>query len=366
MSKIVWTFIGDETVGSSRIHGYNIHEKLLELGYNSQVLYKPIKWLDSYIFSTIEKDFLKYFNEGDVFIVQKIKDVKYTKVLEELRLKKVHLVFIDCDTPIPLYYKDYFDTIICPSKFLVDLYKEKGFANVYCIEDCPEIFIEKSDVKEAKKCLWFGQYSDEKWKEVAYLNEQLKDSMWQLKTLSNSPKADFIWDKNAFKTISKFDAVLIPILEKDKESVKVKSSNRVLQSMALSVPVLAHQIPSYASVIKNEENGFLITNNNWKEALEKLANQEFKEAIIQNGFKTAKKFSLDKKITDWISALQLRESHKEKVTVKNLHPLQEKIYWLLLKKNKNYISNYKEVANTINIVKAYTYLWLNKVYTKFL
>jgi hypothetical protein len=36
-NKIVWALIGDEKVTSSRIHGINIHNKLVENGYLSLI-----------------------------------------------------------------------------------------------------------------------------------------------------------------------------------------------------------------------------------------------------------------------------------------------------------------------------------------
>src|SRR5690554_7221923 len=106
-NKIVWIFVGDRSVGSSRIHGYKIHDKLKDLGYDSHILYEPHGWDNAYRITGAEKPLIKSMNKGDVFVLQKIKTVDFIPLLQDLRMKGVKTVFVDSDLPVPQYYKQY-------------------------------------------------------------------------------------------------------------------------------------------------------------------------------------------------------------------------------------------------------------------
>lgn len=362
-NKAIWVFIGSREVGSSRIHGYNIHKKLKELGYNSHLLYEPAGWLDKYILNKQEPKLIKALNPNDVFILQKIKTPDYIPLVKKLKAKGVKTVFIDSDLPIPKFYLDCFDTIICPSKYLKEIYEKHGFRNVVELIDIPEVTKWEETKKFKKKCVWFGQSSGNKWNEVEYIKNIFTEYniRWSFETISNTSLATHKWNCNSYNKIAEFDAVLIPVLEKDFDKTKVKSSNRVLQSMALGVPVLAHEIPSYGEIIKSKENGFLINQDEeWSSFLKLLEDETYRETIRNNAYQTSLKYKIDNYITEWIKTLSLDKQAKNKEVSKKLLNISKSIYRELGLYHIYYRKMYfKLEKNKIRI-------WYFKVYFTFL
>jgi hypothetical protein len=350
-NKIVWFLVGNPLrIASSRIHGLNVHNKLVDKGYNSFLSYIP-----NHIEEKIPIQLKKINNNsfpligGDIIVLQKIKSHLNYPLLADLKKKGIKIVFIDCDLPISQMVAGIADVTICTSLALCSIYKNEGFNALY-IEDCPEFYWEelKNSTNDLNlKCYWFGDGSDEKWKEVSFLREIIKKnsihlnkSNWELITISNHSESNIIWKyENFFQHLTNADAIVLPIFNKD-ESTLVKSANRLIQSMAISKPVICSPIPSYLKVIKNWENGVICENElEWVNAFNILEDSTLRREIGQNAYKTSLQYHLDNTIEKWVLSLGLNEQFlmvDKKSYVKEKSRIEKYFYHRLLSQNISY------------------------------
>lgn len=159
------------------------------------------------------------------------------------------------------------------------------------------------------RCLWFGMGSVDKWKEVERLRQMIQRrpelSRWQMYTVSNHREADIVWNlETTWETIPEYDAVVIPTA--DTKQAKSKSANRVTQTMALGVPVLADPLPEYRAVIRSGRNGFLCaTIDDWAGALKSLEDPAKWRQIAGTGYRFSKRYFSVETIGDvWIRLFQ--------------------------------------------------------------
>ncbi|WP_178983473.1 glycosyltransferase [Winogradskyella helgolandensis] len=346
-NKIIWFLSGNpDIVASSRIHGRIVHEKLVELGYQSYLAYTPIHIQDYIPFTERLKKYLDNFLiSGDIIIIQKIKEVTNVDFYKYLNTRNIKIYFVDCDLPvISPEYAAHFNKIITTSSSLKAKYLEYVNSVEYII-DSPEIYKDK-DFKEPintpLQAVWFGNSIGSKWLDVIRLKEIIvknKLDKWEFITISNHPDADYQWSKTSLQLISKADAILIPIFTITEEN-KVKSSNRVLQSMALDVPVLCSSIESYEEVIDNYKNGIIVYNDiDWIKGLRFLEDIENRKTFIKNGKETALKYSMNLIIDEWITILNLDnkfEYNDSKKLKQNTTELNSIYYYELFKTNHAY------------------------------
>lgn len=303
--RVFWILIGDRNTGSSRIHGYNVHEALLKKGIKSKILHSSARLLT-------KKEKIKLLfslRKGDLLILQKRKEISLKKLLYYLKFKGVSIAFIDCDLPIcDDALIPYFDYIICPSISLTELYRSSHpKKNVEYIPDAVEYFTNNTPSYN-KRAIYFGWLTDNRAKHIKSLKVIFKSVDWEVYIMSNKKDADIPWfnwgDEDRFNIISQHCVSLIPVV--DDEASKYKSANRVLQSLALGNIVLCGDIVAYRDIINNGENGFICsTPEQWIAALKVIANEDYRLEIIKNGFKTAQNYTMDKIVLNWISFLKL-------------------------------------------------------------
>lgn len=303
--RVFWMLVGNKNTGSSRIHGYNVHEALIEKGISSKVLCSNPKPLTK----KQKLRLLFYLRKGDLLILQKRKEKSLMKVLKYLKIKGVSLAFIDCDLPLcGVSLMQYFDYIICPSKILSELYKNKyPNKNIIYIPDAVEYYSEKTTIFN-KKAIYFGWLTEDRTQQINSLKTLFKSADWDVYTMSNTDEADIPWfdwsNEERFKIIGQHCVSIIPVV--DDESSKFKSSNRVLQSLALGNIVLCGNIEAYEEVINDGENGFICSApNQWINALKEISNPNRREEIVTNGKETAKNYSMDKVVLKWMAFLEL-------------------------------------------------------------
>ncbi len=140
-------------------------------------------------------------------------------------------------------------------------------------------------------CYWFGEGSEEKWKDVEKLRRIIGSDKrlekWKLVTISNHPDADIKWHPNFFLDLLKADVVALPVFNEG-EASQAKSANRLLQAMALSLPVLCSPQPSYQDIIKQNENGIVCrTESDWVHSFIDLENDEYRISLGINAYKTS-------------------------------------------------------------------------------
>ena len=277
LNKIVWFLVGNpQKIGSSRIHGLNVHNKLTELGYNSIIAYTPLHIEEAIPFHPDSTEKLsEILREGDVVVLQKIKNLINLPLLRFLKNLRVHLILIDCDLPLSIEIARLSDKVLCTSIELCNLYEKEGVKAQF-IEDSPEKFKSPVHKKQGEKlnCYWFGEGNEERWKDVSMLREMIKNDPrlqnWKLITISNHPDSDIKWTPAFLTELAKADAIALPIFNNNKAN-QVKSANRLLQSMALSVPVICSPIPSYQRLVTSWQNAVICeTPEEWPDALVKL------------------------------------------------------------------------------------------------
>jgi glycosyltransferase involved in cell wall biosynthesis len=252
-------------------------------------------------------------------------------------------VLIDCDLPMAQEIGKVVDHVICTSKVLQGRYLEKDVKASF-IEDSPELYFNSRIKKknETLKCFWFGYNTSQKWNEVLWLEHLFKDdrlSKWELVTISNHPNANIQWTPDFLEALKSADVIALPVISDDEES-SVKSANRLLQSMALSLPVICSSLPSYTDIITQGKDAIIcLSHDEWIEAFQKLEEEKIREQIGKSAYLTSVKFSIDKTSLEWIRELRLSEEFKND----NLQILEETqtrlgnfFYRLLLKKNLFY------------------------------
>src|SRR5690606_6397136 len=90
--RVFWMLVGDKNTGSSRIHGYNVHEALIKKGVQSKILNKSPRKLT-------KKEKIKIFfnlKRGDLLILQKRKEISLKNLLYYLKIKGVRIGRASC------------------------------------------------------------------------------------------------------------------------------------------------------------------------------------------------------------------------------------------------------------------------------
>lgn len=301
--------MGDSKVGSSRIHGLNVHNELLKRGIYSKVIHSPKKRTDKLPFGFFMFYFLLifYFNKKSVICIQKLHDEASINFV--LRCKKfgIKTIFVDSDYPCKSEISKHIDKIICVSNYLKDQYIKLGFMNVYYIPDAPEAFDNSLNESFSYTIFWYGQSTEPIWNLLNEFKKYLisKRSKWKLITVSDHKESDHLWNKESLSLIKKFDVCFIPIIGITTPRTLSKSSNRLLQAMALSKPCIVYPIPAYVEILEQGKNGYLV--NNFDEvigALSLLENNKRRFDISTNSFKTALNFSVSNIVNDyWLKVL---------------------------------------------------------------
>ena len=368
--KIIWFLWGDPTyTASSRIHGLAVHRKLVALGYNSFIAYIPRQAEDIVPFSSaIADDLKKRIRPGDVIVFQKLKHADNLPLLQFLKRLQARLILIDCDWPPALDVGHAVNHVVCTSDLLRQHYVRAGVPASY-IEDSPEVFLPARAIKprEVLTCVWFGEGSPDRWRDVEVLKEILSDhrlSRWRLVTVSNHPEATIQWKPNALHALTAGDVVALPVFDLSNQFA-VKSANRMLQAMALSIPVVCSPLPAYEAVAAAGVGAVICdTREAWITALLALQDNTHRAALAAQAFETAGCYHLDQLIFSWIGTLGLTNDYKGMETIerkKSARQLQRLFYGELIKKNINYLLDSPISATSFAGAAAYFQRKCNRI-----
>lgn len=278
--NIAWILLGDKNVGSSRIHGLNIHNYLLGQKVNSKILQSNYGMVPRLTLSVEEKGAL--LSSGlDVLIFQKVFDNKAIELAYAAREQCMRTIFLISDK----YDTDMItavDRLVVSSDYLRQYYSDVYAVEATVIEDAIESDIDlfKSHSGKDPQAVWVGH--EDNWKTLSIIWEALNemhDSRYSLRTISNHPDATVAWDLNTVTDeILTCDIAVIPTFHDD--WALAKSNNRLTMFMALGIPVIASNIPAYNKIIKNGVNGFLADNKeDWIKYLSLLQDPELRIKI---------------------------------------------------------------------------------------
>jgi len=308
--RVFWFLCGNEATPSSRIHGIKVHDKLLRMGYGSQIVHKAPRFMeDLYYPAWIVGLFRFFISRNDTVVFQKVNGARTVRLLRSLKSKGIRSVFIDCDLPLKKEMALLCDVTICPSVELFNRYQEVGVSNVYCIPDAVESFMPPtSSVGKKKTILWFGKSGQGKWEGLEWFRQEVFPKVmdkWKFVTVSDHKDSTVKWEAStAAEIVNKADLVIIPVSQNDSD--QVKSANRCTQSMALGVPVLCNYTGSYREVIVDSHNGMISSDKNeWIAFIRRMEDDQLLATTKANAFRTAEGFSMDNLVGQWISSLKI-------------------------------------------------------------
>lgn len=345
-NKILWFLWANPTfTASARLQGLLVHQQLKRLGYASDIAYIPTAFERAIPFSNaIEKDLPCLLNAGDIIILQKCKDKINLPVIQFFKKLGAKIVLIDCDLPVTEELGKVVDRVICTSELLCAAYKKINVQSAF-IEDAPERFEERKlfPDKEKLTCVWFGDGAGHRWQDVQKLKTLFEDSRlsrWELITISNHAEATIEWQPDYLTTIIKLaDVVALPMFGKD-EANAAKSANRLLQSMALSIPTICSPILSYQAVAETSKGVIVCeTDEHWVNAFLFLENTANRKDYSQAAFQSAQKYSSERRIPQWVEAMQLNDTFKTDPTAESSFTEIKRLFYLeLIKKNIRYFA----------------------------
>ena len=308
MACVYWLLVGSRETGSSRIHGYRVHEHLLAKGWRSEILFAPSRWmLDPPL---VARDVTEsgVFAPGDIVVFQKVLGPRTVAAMSALRAIGARVIYLDCDVPCKLEEAGRADLTVCSSRALAEEYGRRGVTPVRCIPDAWEWEATPPplDRPGPPRCVCFGGTSSDKWAAAEGLRALVCESApgWTFVTVSDDPQADIKWElETAWRHIAACDAAAIPASGRARSLAK--SSNRAIQAMALGLPVVAYPIPSYRDVIHQGRNGFLCsTPEEWRAAFEALADPGRRWRMARVAHRYARRyFSMDRVGLLWEAVL---------------------------------------------------------------
>lgn len=308
--KIGWILKADKKNSSSRMHGFNIHNYLLEHGQESILLRAPAimnKFLD-FDFAEIRKIMNEKFDIL-IFLVSE-GDAGFLNYLQLKSGGKTCLIVCDL-WEFSLYSQA--DTVITPSKFLKKKLKKRVLKNIFVIEDALEFdcgLCKKnySQTQNKISLVWFGHPDN------LHLLEPIKQILketdfenFELITITDSPKATIQWDKNNlhknWEKVMECDIAVFP--SKDTDWYMSKSNNKLTTAMALGLPVVAYPIPAYQGIMNHKKNVFSAkTLSEWKKGLSYLMSKKNRERLGTTGREnTINIFSLENIGKQWEEVL---------------------------------------------------------------
>jgi hypothetical protein len=250
MKGIFWFLCGNHEAASSRLQGYIIHESLQKLGYYSQIVYRP-----GTQFTSDLPNFSKTPGSLDltntVSVIQKLRGPNTERLIHWLRQQKSRVIYVNCDLEPGNRSWLNADTVLVTTQELGHFHLRQGCADVRLIEEPYEFSRhprEKLTSTGKLKAVWFGYAANWSplvpWKTI--LESEYADRI-QLITCSDHPAADYKWSSERQKQLMlEADFSILPTASTD--IFKVKSPNRLIQSMAAGLPVIVGPLPSFQKV----------------------------------------------------------------------------------------------------------------------
>lgn len=296
--RVYWLLAGSKHQASSRLHGYLIHEHLCKSGWQSVILFSPyhvISDMPPMVAESVEKGM---FREGDVVLIQKFFGPNTRAAMRALKARKIHTIYVDCDLPLKLEEASLASLAICPSAQLASFYRDRGIASVTTLPEMYEACRPpRISTSPRLRCVWFGCMDPRKAIEVRDLRELIQANFpeYELVVISNR-MADHIWKlPEAWDLVSSCDVAVLT--GNESQFTSAKSANRLIQAMALGLPVLASPLPSYRSIIRHGRNALLCEGRDqWIEALRAIGDVQFRTKIAFTGHRYARRYFSPHKI----------------------------------------------------------------------
>ncbi len=312
--SVGWILCGDETIGSSRIQGINLHKGLIDSGINSFLLSTPNSFVERLEMNRIEKTLLVNGN-FDIVIFQRVYGKNAVNLCSKLRRKRTLCGFYMAD----IYANDMLyevDFIIVSSEYLrqhiisAGINPEKVFFLPDAVETEPFFKKDYSGIEQIKnskiKVVLVGNAGH--WPAMDHMKELFNNNPdlenMELIVISNHPEADIQWQLNrVWNDIISCDIGLVPVDFNNPRSL-AKSNNRVTMFMGMAMPVICSPIHSYVNLIKHGKNGFLATmDSQWVNHLHELKEPSLRKSIGETSYHYAHSEFSRKNITSQLIAI---------------------------------------------------------------
>ncbi|HYP14554.1 MAG TPA: glycosyltransferase [Bryobacteraceae bacterium] len=263
------------------------------------MLLSPLHWLPDPPFTAQDFAGSHCPKTGDIVFIQKLCGPYTIALMKSLRHAGVHTVYVDCDAPLKLNEAALASRVVCASSSLAGEYTRVGIPAVF-IPDAYEISAPPRggalSPNRKLRGVWFGWAGAGRWTQIQDLRAVIDSSLpnWELLVVSNHPDADVAWDlETVWDHLRGCDAAVLP---GENQSAQLKSANRVVQAMALGLPVAAQDTTAYAEVIRHDRNGLLCRSpSDWRAALEHLSVPYHRERLALAGHRYARRwFSLSR------------------------------------------------------------------------
>lgn len=298
---VAWFLCGDETVGSSRIHGLNISRELNRQGVASFIIQKPGNYQEELEQSYYtQKKLLK--SRLDVVVFQRVhlKADEFVRKLQAAGTKTVYIMADYFETNMPLLC-DHTIVVSDPLKqFLIDKGVSKNKIEVIpdAVETDHSICKNYDTEKQTKiRVVWVGNAMH--WPTLDKIITALKEpefADYELITISTHENSTIQWNlKTIWNDILRCDVAVVPAQTATKEGL-AKSNNRVTMFKAIGLPVICSPLPMYKKVINHGVNGYIAESlDEWKKYMLLLKDEKvrmdvglagrddiFKEYSLQN------------------------------------------------------------------------------------
>lgn len=301
--SIGWILCGDERVGSSRIHGINLHQHLEKNSIASYILSKPSTYSEILNIGNFGIKAIAGCNL-DFVVFQRVHNGDTIHLINTLNAHGTITIFIMAD----IYEATAINAVkivITTSERLKEVLIERGHNpdKIYVIPDAIETDFDlckdySINNNEKITLVWVG--AEGHWQTLENLKNILSENTafknFNLKTISNHPDADIEWNlSSVWREIIACDIGVIPVDLTRIES-SVKSNNRATMFKALGLPVICSPLPAYISLIRHGYNGFIANSTeDWLDALTALSQFSIRKKIGLTGRdEVFRKFGMNK------------------------------------------------------------------------
>jgi hypothetical protein len=193
--RVGWILTGDISTGSSRIHGLNIHDFLLDQGVKSHIIQSRAGFHSEFRPSPLGRIRLAA-QHFDIVVFQKVLGPKARRLNRQLQKRGVRTVFLQSDLVLPELAHEA-STVVVVSEYLRDHFRRTAHLNATVIEDALEGDLSLFKVhREARTpvIVWFGHRDN--WSSYRTLCDLLNSAAsgrFTFRSISNHPDADVPW-----------------------------------------------------------------------------------------------------------------------------------------------------------------------------
>jgi hypothetical protein len=302
--RVYWALSGPFKMASSRLHGYRIHAWLQSEGWESILLYELKHRIDDLPVPSYWFESPLLFRKGDIVVFQKLVGPATLAALELLRKRGIATVYVDCDFPPKISEAKLATTTVVSSDFFAEIYRAEGISNIRVIGEAFDAIRRPRSKWESRRLtgVWFGSMDGTKQAELYLLGKFIKHKFPNitLVIVSNTRNANLAWNFS-WDEIGQCDFAVVT--GTDCLASFCKSPNRVVQAMALGLPVIAYPLPSYRPIIRQDRNGLMACGEQeWETALTKISDPIYRKRLAWTGYRYARRhFAIEQIGRQWTS-----------------------------------------------------------------